>query len=492
MIFNSVLQAAKFYRGLGWSVVPVPLRGKIPSVSWKEYQTKAPTNQEITSWFGGKSCNIAAITGQGSGLTVIDADGEEGLKSAGRLGLSSPVVCKTGRGKHFYFKGPVVSNSVKVIAPGVDVRSEGGIVLLPPSIHESGAKYRWLSFSPKMLGEASPSLFQERKEESFNTPGWISQTLLSLKEGNRNDTFTRVVGRLHYDGWKKEDILALLVPHANFHSFPREELESIVESITARQGKDNSQGYKPLSLRDMLNQKAVSNWLVPGVIPQPSITILGGLPGIGKSLCALDMVLEFASESPSWLGFFPMTKRRVLYIDEESAPIQLCQRLNSMKAAKGEINLEGINFLVGENIKFTSSRDLAFVKETINNFRPDVVFLDSLVRMHDRDENSSTAMAQFFSILRSIVNEFGVSFFIVDHENKSAYYKGEEEKQVSSMDLRGSNEKAASADCVFNLRKKELGLVLYHTKSRWAEAHKPVSVRIVGENGGLKLSGCWA
>ena len=63
--------------------------------------------------------------------------------------LPAPIVETGGGGRHFYFRLPDgaegVGNSTGVLGPGVDVRGEGGMVVAPPSVHESGERYRWLT-----------------------------------------------------------------------------------------------------------------------------------------------------------------------------------------------------------------------------------------------------------------------------------------------------------------------------------------------------------
>ena len=59
--------------------------------------------------------------------------------------LPATVEAITARGRHVYFKipGERVPNSASKIAPGIDVRGDGGYVLAPPSIHPSGRAYAW-------------------------------------------------------------------------------------------------------------------------------------------------------------------------------------------------------------------------------------------------------------------------------------------------------------------------------------------------------------
>lgn len=49
-------------------------------------------------------------------------------------------------GSHLYFAHPdhVVRNSSKRLAPGLDIRGDGGYCVVPPSVHENSEPYFWL------------------------------------------------------------------------------------------------------------------------------------------------------------------------------------------------------------------------------------------------------------------------------------------------------------------------------------------------------------
>jgi len=92
----------------------------------------------------------------GGRLFVIDCDGEVGLESLRKwetLGLvdgTTGLRTATGSGGvHVWvtapddWAGPLPSNSAKSVAPGIDVRGVGGMVVLPPSLHASGGVYKW-------------------------------------------------------------------------------------------------------------------------------------------------------------------------------------------------------------------------------------------------------------------------------------------------------------------------------------------------------------
>jgi hypothetical protein len=84
---------------------------------------------------------------------------EDSLEELHRLGLDRyTITCLTGGGgRHLYYRAPVPVPSRPLDGyPGVDVKGDGGMVIVPPSIHPSGKRYDWeFAFAP---GEAAASL----------------------------------------------------------------------------------------------------------------------------------------------------------------------------------------------------------------------------------------------------------------------------------------------------------------------------------------------
>jgi hypothetical protein len=163
---NSVLEAALRYLAVAWSVIPVhgvvdghctcgrvkcTNIGKHPALgSWKEYQERLATKAEILRWFATHpERNIGIVTGKISNIVVLDIDGDQGreaLAEAGHL-IPDTVHARTGGGgDHYFFRYPEggLGNSAGAIAPKVDVRGDGGFVVVAPSLHRSGRRYEWI------------------------------------------------------------------------------------------------------------------------------------------------------------------------------------------------------------------------------------------------------------------------------------------------------------------------------------------------------------
>src|SRR3981081_3334892 len=100
-------------------------------------------------WDRVPDANIGLATGKISALVVLDVDGPTGEATLASIegkhgSLPSTREVKTGKGRHLYFCYPKDVTKVKSVARkklGLDVRADGGYVIAPPSLHESGQRY---------------------------------------------------------------------------------------------------------------------------------------------------------------------------------------------------------------------------------------------------------------------------------------------------------------------------------------------------------------
>jgi len=156
---QSSLHSARRLLGLGLSVIPVPRPrpgvppgmpgdGKVPALAWRAYQTRLPIPQEIDTWFGVTSMNLAVITGAISDVVVIDADDRDALRWCTKHLPYTPWQTQTARGFHLWYRHPgrPVANRARLETRegrlAIDVRGDGGFVVAPGSVHASGAVYR--------------------------------------------------------------------------------------------------------------------------------------------------------------------------------------------------------------------------------------------------------------------------------------------------------------------------------------------------------------
>jgi Bifunctional DNA primase/polymerase, N-terminal len=140
------------YLALGFSIVPQKAGEKKPCVCWKAFQEMSPDVSQIWEWFRQwPTAGPAVVLGPVSQLFVVDVDGQEAheelLRHLGKVSHAPTTV--SGSGKpfryHLYFRHPHLPTKAKATPwhPNLEFRGQGGIVVMPPSIHKSGRPYRW-------------------------------------------------------------------------------------------------------------------------------------------------------------------------------------------------------------------------------------------------------------------------------------------------------------------------------------------------------------
>jgi hypothetical protein len=248
--------AARSYAARGWSVIPVEARGKRPLVAWTEFQQRQAQPDEIDTWFRRwPEANVGIVTGQVSGLVVIDVDAQHGgLESLASLerergGLPDTVAAVTGGGgRHLYFDHPggVLHNRVG-LRPGIDLRADGGCVVAPPSVHPGGRRYVW---EPgRAPGEiplaALPPWFVDLLRPPAQTghplAHWRHLVREGVAEGERNATLASLTGHLLWHGVDPEVALELLLGWNRLRCrppLPDDEVARVVQSIARLHGRE--------------------------------------------------------------------------------------------------------------------------------------------------------------------------------------------------------------------------------------------------------------
>ena len=150
----------EYYLSIGACLLPVNGRTKLPLVSWG---TEASADPDV--WRGwleqfsylGDHLGFAMVTGAPSGIVVLDLDVKHGAvdalveaaaKAAGSPPPETLAVQSGGGGRHLFFRYDPqhpLKNHTALIVPGIDVRGDGGYIILPPTLHASGTTYEFVN-----------------------------------------------------------------------------------------------------------------------------------------------------------------------------------------------------------------------------------------------------------------------------------------------------------------------------------------------------------
>jgi hypothetical protein len=223
----SFVEEALQYASYHWSVIPMRSHDKRPMIKWQRYQQQLANEDEIKGWFQHwPTANVGIVTGTISGLVVLDIDPRHGGDTSlaqwetEHGPLPQTITAKTGGGgRHMYFRHPggVIHNRAG-IAPGIDLRGDGGCIVAPPSIHSSGNAYSWIKqhepgniILAELPGWLLSLLQDENKSPAHSSAYWQQLVREGIGEGERNNTIASLCGHLLWHGVDTDVVMELLL-----------------------------------------------------------------------------------------------------------------------------------------------------------------------------------------------------------------------------------------------------------------------------------------
>lgn len=264
---SATCQIAIDYADAGVSIIPLRLDGsKSPAVpSWKQYQTRIASPDEIRSWFDYRLCGIGVVTGAISGgLEVLDFDQPETFEPwrAATTGIIEwlPTVETAGGGFHVLYRCREICGNTKIAKwepakspycsqwlqenetrahcdnqpikeTRIETRGEGGYIVAvgsPAIVHASGKCY------VQVLGPPLPTVptisAEERKAlwfaaADFDCGGYVSPKVEQAKRALKQNLYNVRIPEYRPDGdvtpWDDFDRRAswhdILEPHGWQH-----------------------------------------------------------------------------------------------------------------------------------------------------------------------------------------------------------------------------------------------------------------------------------
>lgn len=242
--------------------------GKHPRL--KDWQELADTNElKILAWAdaypGG---NWGLVTGATSGLVALDIDPKNGGLASydqlqARFGKLPPTLTqRTGSGGfHYLFNHPggrVPNKANLAELPGVDIRGDGGFIVIAPSGHASGERYSWyVRTPPRDLPDDYIKLLQlaevtQVTQAAFapvasakDSGYWLNKALERASEGNRNETGFWLACQLRDNGFveaEAEDLLGVYAQRAPGAGYSEREALASVRSAYKAMPRDEARG----------------------------------------------------------------------------------------------------------------------------------------------------------------------------------------------------------------------------------------------------------
>ena len=448
------------YVNSGWSILPVKPEEKRPYMTnWLQYTRIKPSMEKVESWFRSLSgAGVGAVTGKISNMVVMDVENycptpiEELLKK-----YPTQMIAKTGSGGyHLFYQYPQnvsrVSNRVKIF-DGIDLRADGGFIVLPPTIHPNGRRYEWIKRGP--LGTFPLSLLDVESKPSTQNDGWITEALRGVSEGGRNDMCARLAGYFFKKGVNTQVVEALLMEwnERNDPPLPVREIRTTLKSIERTHSgassqftsvqfeDDNVQSEQQESSFDVMKMvdyvkgyggEGVS-WMVQEWLPDKSITFLVSPPESYKTWILLDLAVSVATGTP-FLGSYQVNQTGpTLIIQQEDSHSGLTDRLALIVEQKlGAVpkleedgwqipSMPDIPIYVHPSrmLRFDNKKVIEELEKQIEIIKPKVILIDPLYSTTESTDNYMANLANQMMVLKTWRDKYGCSFVIAHHSKKN-------------------------------------------------------------------------
>lgn len=222
-----------------------------------------------------------------------------------------------------------------------------------------------------------------------------------------------------------------------------------------------------------LKQKSMEqNWLIESIWTNNSVGILGGAPKCCKSWFGLDMAVSVASSTPCLDCFSVKSSGPVLIYMAEDALTDVRKRIQALcNHRKIEIKQLDLFVITSPSLRLDLEDHQKRLEATLSAFKPRLLLLDPLIRLHRLDENSSGDISLLLGFLRELQRQYNMSIVLVHHASKRHHAQ-------PGQSLRGSSDLHAFGDsnAYLTRRKNVIVLTLEH---RMAQPLDPLDIKLV-------------
>ncbi len=400
----------------GWPVFPCNPLNKRPLT---EHGFKDATTDafQIRAWWGQHPLAMIGVpTGAATGFWVFDIDtdrtkGKDGLGSLTAMGhdlselMDTAVACTASGGYHCLFRyDPAVpiGNTRGALKPFLDVRGEGGYVIVAGSRRADGAAYTWLnppdeneiSDAPAWLLEAIGRPPTGGDPLNFNTaeraPKPPAERVKAIAPGTWHENTRDLIARMVREGASDETIAAIA---PRFTEPGYSDAQTIAEFAAHARSARAKWGYQPrevaaepppgrfriMSIAELVDVEP-PEWRIDGIFPTHGSSVVYGAFETFKTFIAIDMMLCLATGRP-WMGR-EVKPCSVLYIAGEGQ-VGLGMRVKGWLAAH-EISPSDVRFQgLPEAVALPSLNDQDALLRSIDGMehKPEVIVLDTVTRM---------------------------------------------------------------------------------------------------------------
>jgi len=219
-----------------------------------------------------------------------------------------------------------------------------------------------------------------------------------------------------------------------------------------------------INAEDMITDLSPPSFIIDEIIPDYGFGMIHGQSGHGKTFYVMDMAYHIAT-GMDWHGK-KTEGGHVIYLAGEGHH-SLKYRLIGLKQKHGQslsrlhVSQSGCNLNTPEGLELARTAINATIETTGES--PKIIFVDTLHRFLDGDENSSKDAKSMIDSCDILKHEFGCTVILVHHTGLN-----------SDDRARGSSSWKGAMDFEYNIKKNGNILTQYCKKMKDSEEHKPI------------------
>lgn len=181
--------------------------------------------------------------------------------------------------------------------------------------------------------------------------------------------------------------------------------------LLAQQKASGTSRFRPL---DLNVEPPPVEWVLDGLVAKGDMTLLSGASGLGKSWFTMGLAVAIADNHETFLNLAVPQHGRVLYFDEENPRDVVFHRLKQL----GLKNKGNLRYLWNNGVRVDRHPEV-LLEEAIE-YDPVLIVLDSLTRIHGKEENLAGDMAPLLNeAIRPLARESGAAVVIIHHHDKA-------------------------------------------------------------------------
>lgn len=458
---DQLRESALWLASRGLPVFPVIPKSKAPATTNGFYSATLDPEQ-IRFWWDRQPYSIGVSVPDGLIVVDFDANAHEHIKDNPDMGLPETWVTITpgkGGGRHYWYRlpeGVKIAPRVKVM-DGIDIRTLGSYVLVPPSTHPDGGEYAWedlgviedvdpktFPLCPKWVIESCQQSVKTEEKEKVS----LVKMLQGIEPGSRQVGLFRAACSMRARGFEKEeaeiilDGIAKASEGSGYREYPK--INKIIDRVWKRyeEQRKTNQG-KMWTLDELIAADLGSvNWYVEDLLA-PGLAIVYADEKVGKSGLFAQVALSLTTREKVWGRYIVPKARGVLYLDLEQDTLMGQQRWRKI--------LDGRTPPQNLRVQFTWPRmdvgGLEQMKEVLQaNPDIEVVVIDIWSMFAPMSvqpgSNAYNIENEMLNKVKQVSKEYGCLIILIHHTNKDG-------------DASGSRAMKSSPDYVFEVLREQ-------------------------------------